>query len=68
MCVCVCKYVIYYFHLEVPPNPYVFNYSLRKVSNCNGGGQCGTCVVQVEDADGWDKRSDWEAGKLKVWR
>lgn len=68
--------VIYYLHIEVPPiltssTRLTINvYSLRtaKVSNCNGGGQCGTCVVQVKDADGWDERSDWEAGKLKVWR
>ncbi|CAM9853976.1 unnamed protein product [Laminaria digitata] len=36
-----------------------------KMTNCNGGGQCGTCAVQVEKAEGWDPRSDWEAGKLK---
>lgn len=37
-----------------------------QMTNCNGGGQCGTCAVQVEQAEGWDPRSDWEAGKLKV--
>ncbi|CAM9704946.1 unnamed protein product [Ectocarpus sp. 12 AP-2014] len=36
-----------------------------KMTNCNGGGQCGTCVVQVVEAEGWDPRSEWEAGKLK---
>ncbi|CAM9180871.1 unnamed protein product [Pylaiella littoralis] len=36
-----------------------------KMTNCNGGGQCGTCAVQVDEADGWDPRSDWEAKKLK---
>ena len=38
----------------------------HQMTNCNGGGQCGTCAVQVEEAEGWDPRSDWEAGKLKV--
>lgn len=38
----------------------------RQMTNCNGGGQCGTCAVQVDKADGWDPRSDWEANKLKV--
>lgn len=38
----------------------------RQMTNCNGGGQCGTCAVQVDQADGWDPRSDWEAKKLKV--
>ncbi|CAB1108615.1 unnamed protein product [Ectocarpus sp. CCAP 1310/34] len=36
-----------------------------KMTNCNGGGQCGTCVVEIVEAEGWDPRSEWEAGKLK---
>ncbi|CAM9934293.1 unnamed protein product [Ectocarpus sp. 6 AP-2014] len=27
-----------------------------KMTNCNGGGQCGTCVVQVVEAKEWDPR------------
>lgn len=37
-----------------------------QMTNCNGGGQCGTCVVQMDDAEGWDERSEWEANKLMV--
>lgn len=35
------------------------------LTNCNGGGQCGTCVVALDDAPAFTPRSDWEAGKLK---
>ena len=32
--------------------------------NCNGGGQCGTCAIVVEEGD-FGERSEWEDGKLK---
>lgn len=38
--------------------------TIGKMTNCNGGGQCGTCVVKVVGS-GWSPRTDWESGKLK---
>jgi ferredoxin len=38
---------------------------MDKLMNCNGAGQCGTCVVDVEDVDGtYDARPDWMTKKL----
>ncbi|CAM9813077.1 unnamed protein product [Chrysoparadoxa australica] len=37
---------------------------LGKMTNCNGSGQCATCVVAVE-GEGWSERSEWEDNKLK---
>ncbi|KAJ1456386.1 hypothetical protein M885DRAFT_517915 [Pelagophyceae sp. CCMP2097] len=37
---------------------------MGKMTNCNGGGQCGTCVVAVSD-DEFDERPEWMADKLK---
>ena len=34
------------------------------LTNCNGAGQCGTCVVNVAD-DAFGPRYDWETAKLK---
>lgn len=34
------------------------------LTNCNGGGQCGTCRVRVEDHD-LPARTDWENDKIK---
>jgi len=34
------------------------------MTNCNGGGQCATCVVDVADL-AFGPQSDWEASKLK---
>lgn len=48
------------------PGVFFFSVNYNQMTNCNGGGQCGTCVVQVVEAEGWDPRSEWEAGKLKV--
>ena len=36
-----------------------------KLTNCGGGGSCGTCVVSVVDNEDWEKRPDFEAKKLK---
>lgn len=36
-----------------------------KLTNCGGGGQCGTCAVLVEDAEDWVARSDFEGLRLK---
>ncbi len=35
-----------------------------KISNCNGAGQCGTCVVKLESKV-WGPRSEYEAEKIK---
>jgi len=35
-----------------------------KLTNCGGGGSCGTCVVDVKAAD-WEPRPDFEAKRLK---
>ena len=43
-------------------------YDLKgKVTNCGGGGVCGTCVVNVETAkdDDWEPRSTLEKARLK---
>lgn len=43
-------------------------YDLRgKMTNCGGGGVCGTCVVNVETAedDDWEPRSTLEKARLK---
>ena len=37
---------------------------MTTMTNCNGGGQCGTCAVVVEN-DAFGPRNDWEDGKLK---
>ncbi|KAG5190451.1 hypothetical protein JKP88DRAFT_192205 [Tribonema minus] len=37
---------------------------LAVMTNCNGAGQCGTCVTKVV-GQGWSPRSDYEANKLK---
>lgn len=36
-----------------------------KLTNCGGGGSCGTCVVSVVDNDDWEQRPDFEALRLK---
>jgi len=36
-----------------------------KLTNCGGGGSCGTCVVSVVDNEDWEQRPDFEAKKLK---
>lgn len=38
---------------------------MGKLSNCNGAGQCGTCVVRVE-AGAWGGRSQYEESKLQA--
>ena len=35
-----------------------------KLTNCGGGGSCGTCVVDVKAVD-WEPRADFEAIRLK---
>lgn len=35
------------------------------LTNCGGGGQCGTCAVLIEDADDWDSRAELEGLRLK---
>ncbi|KAJ8613945.1 hypothetical protein CTAYLR_008783 [Chrysophaeum taylorii] len=35
------------------------------LTNCNGAGQCGTCVVAVDDAPDFAPRSGWESDKLE---
>eukprot|EP01041_Mallomonas_annulata_P004426 gene4426-8814_t len=35
-----------------------------KLTNCSGGGQCGTCVVEVTAKD-WEDRPEFETRKLK---
>eukprot|EP00529_Nitzschia_sp_RCC80_P032414 CAMPEP_0113484474 /NCGR_PEP_ID=MMETSP0014_2-20120614/23979_1 /TAXON_ID=2857 /ORGANISM="Nitzschia sp." /LENGTH=233 /DNA_ID=CAMNT_0000378075 /DNA_START=176 /DNA_END=877 /DNA_ORIENTATION=+ /assembly_acc=CAM_ASM_000159 len=37
----------------------------QKLGNCGGGGQCGFCVADFVETDGWVERSDYEAQKLK---
>lgn len=34
------------------------------ITNCNGGGQCGTCVVEVIGGEGCGEKSEWETKKL----
>jgi ferredoxin len=36
-----------------------------KLTNCGGGGSCGTCAVRVTDNDYWEQRPDFEALRLK---
>lgn len=36
-----------------------------KLTNCGGGLQCGTCVVDVQDDEDWEPRADIEAKRLK---
>lgn len=36
----------------------------QKLGNCGGGGQCGFCVADFVETDGWVERSDYEAQKL----
>jgi len=37
-----------------------------KMMNCNGGGQCGTCIVEVVEGSGYlSERSNAEDRKLK---
>lgn len=36
-----------------------------KLTNCGGGGSCGTCVVSVLDNEDWEQRPDFEAKRLK---
>ena len=36
-----------------------------KLTNCGGGGQCGTCAVLVEDAEDWEVRSEFDGLRLK---
>jgi ferredoxin len=42
-------------------------YDLKgKVSNCGGGGQCGTCVVRLNvDKNDWEPKPDFETKRLK---
>lgn len=41
-------------------------YDVRgKVTNCGGGGSCGTCGVEILDNDGWEPRPDFEGRRLK---
>ena len=45
-------------------------YSMKgKMTNCGGGGTCGTCVVGVDvpDDDGWEPRPGFESKRLKSW-
>jgi ferredoxin len=65
------------FTLEVPKGTRMRNallgsgvevYDLKgKLSNCGGGGLCGTCVVDVEipENDDWYPKPDFESAKLK---
>lgn len=36
-----------------------------KITNCGGAGNCGTCVVSVQDNEFWEKRPSFEAQRLK---
>jgi len=36
-----------------------------RLTNCGGGGSCGTCVVAITNAVDWDPRPEWESKKLK---
>lgn len=36
-----------------------------KLTNCAGGGTCGTCAVEICDNEFWEARPDFEARKLK---
>lgn len=36
-----------------------------KLTNCGGGGQCGTCAILVEDAEDWEERPTYEGLRLK---
>lgn len=36
-----------------------------KLTNCGGGGQCGTCAVLVSDNADWEMRAGFEAARLK---
>ncbi|KAM3571174.1 hypothetical protein VYU27_006784 [Nannochloropsis oceanica] len=36
---------------------------ISKMTNCNGAGQCGTCVVKVTSPS-WGIRSEYEAAKI----
>jgi ferredoxin len=36
-----------------------------KLTNCGGGLQCGTCVVDVQNDEDWESRADIEAKRLK---
>mmetsp|Transcript_3125 Transcript_3125/g.5057 ORF Transcript_3125/g.5057 Transcript_3125/m.5057 type:complete len:265 (+) Transcript_3125:37-831(+) len=39
---------------------------MAKLTNCNGGGQCGTCAVEVVAGEGLGPaRSEWEERKLR---
>eukprot|EP00638_Chattonella_subsalsa_P005877 CAMPEP_0117758662 /NCGR_PEP_ID=MMETSP0947-20121206/15528_1 /TAXON_ID=44440 /ORGANISM="Chattonella subsalsa, Strain CCMP2191" /LENGTH=222 /DNA_ID=CAMNT_0005578925 /DNA_START=210 /DNA_END=878 /DNA_ORIENTATION=- len=38
---------------------------MAKMTNCNGGGQCGTCMVDVLEGNGCGDKSEWETNKLK---
>jgi len=38
-----------------------------KLTNCGGGGSCGTCVVDVI-AEDWEPRADYEAKRLKKYK
>lgn len=41
-------------------------YDVRgKVTNCGGGGSCGTCGVEILDNEGWEPRPDFEGRRLK---
>lgn len=36
-----------------------------KLSNCGGGGSCGTCGVEIRDNEGWAPRPDFEGRRLR---
>jgi ferredoxin len=35
------------------------------MTNCGGGGSCGTCVVNVSNNPDWEVRAEWEGKRLK---
>jgi ferredoxin len=36
-----------------------------KLTNCGGGGSCGTCVVSITENKDWEERPSFESKKLK---